>query len=275
MKIEDGKAVLPNSPAIMGDTLAPLREGHPVLLSMTGGSMEPTIHEVSDILVLQPKSRQLHRGDVVLYKRGDQHVLHRVLRVRPDYLVVRGDACVARERVDATAVVALLAEIRRKDGTVIACQGRAWRSMSRKAMRRNAVRQGVRKWLNAKARRRLSPWYMVCLAMLMWLPLDGLGVQLDNFVFGIREDHLWHATVFVPCIWLVPPVRRRRLAWDFVLAFSVALLMEGVQYYLPYRSFDINDIIADLLGIVLGWLVGRGVRRRARRASAASVQEAE
>ena len=58
-----------------------------------GRSMEPLFKEKRDIIVIRQIDREPKRGDVVLYP--DTHgvilVLHRVLRVKGDKVIIRGD----------------------------------------------------------------------------------------------------------------------------------------------------------------------------------------
>lgn len=57
-----------------------------------GWSMFPLLREQRDIIELHKKEPgRCKKYDVVLYKRNDQYILHRVLRVLPDGYVVAGD----------------------------------------------------------------------------------------------------------------------------------------------------------------------------------------
>ena len=56
-----------------------------------GISMLPMLHENRDLVVIERTSERLKPGDVALYRRGSQYVLHRVLEVRPNDYVIRGD----------------------------------------------------------------------------------------------------------------------------------------------------------------------------------------
>lgn len=109
--------------------------------------------------------------------------------------------------------------------------------------------------------------YFPLLLILMWAPVGGLGVPLDNFVLGIRLDHLLHASVYVPCpLFLMDFAflsrRSTRLGFAVWLASAlVAVTTESVQYLLPYRGFDINDLVANIFGITLGWLIVRFMKK--------------
>ncbi len=57
-----------------------------------GGSMLPLLRERRDIIEIRPKvSPRCKKYDVVLYRRGDMYILHRVLRVLPDGYIISGD----------------------------------------------------------------------------------------------------------------------------------------------------------------------------------------
>lgn len=44
------------------------------------------------------------------------------------------------------------------------------------------------------------------------------------------------------------------LGW-LVIGVLFALVLEAVQYVLPYRAFNINDLLANGLGVVLGFVL--------------------
>lgn len=72
------------------------REG--VYVSTTSGvSMYPMLRDRRDTIVVTPCTERLKKYDVALYKRGESYVLHRVIEVRPDSYVIRGDNCIAKE----------------------------------------------------------------------------------------------------------------------------------------------------------------------------------
>jgi glycopeptide antibiotics resistance protein len=118
--------------------------------------------------------------------------------------------------------------------------------------KKNILRHLAVRWLGHKGRKQLRPWYFLFLALLMWAPLG--GVPLDNFVLGLRIDHLLHASVFIPCSLFIYDLYKRKWAvWPTAVAIGV--LTESVQALLPYRGFDINDMVANFLGVSLGWMI--------------------
>lgn len=221
-----------------------LASGERVRIPLVGSSMQPTLLE-GDVLTLEPLAHLPQEGDVVLFRYGGRHVMHRVVAARGDHYTMRGDNSQFCEEVTSNDLVAKLTAVEKH-----------------RRLRHVAVR-----WIGNKGRGQLRPWYFLCLAFLMWAPLNGLGVPLDNYLLGLRLDHLLHASVFIPCslfLWDVyRPNVRKWAVW--ATAVGVGLLTEGVQWLLPYRGFDINDLVANILGVTLGWLLIlflRGVRRR-------------
>ena len=62
-----------------------------------GVSMIPMLRDRRDTVVIRAVQGRLERFDVALYRRGDNYVLHRVIKVLPDSYVFRGDNCMRRE----------------------------------------------------------------------------------------------------------------------------------------------------------------------------------
>ena len=104
-----------------------------------------------------------------------------------------------------------------------------------------------------KNRRTLSLIYFAVLLLLMWLPLNGV-VALDNFVFGLRADHLLHATVYLPCFFFLQKMSAWPKSWSYIGSLCIGVITESVQYMLPYRGFDVNDLLANVIGVTVGAL---------------------
>lgn len=57
-----------------------------------GGSMLPLLRQRRDIIEIRKKEPgRCQRYDVVLYKRGDKYILHRILKVLPEGYIIAGD----------------------------------------------------------------------------------------------------------------------------------------------------------------------------------------
>lgn len=63
-----------------------------------GVSMLPLIKQGRDLFIVKKKSaNRCKKYDVVLFKRADKYVLHRIIKVNPDDYVIRGDNCINKE----------------------------------------------------------------------------------------------------------------------------------------------------------------------------------
>ena len=74
--------------------------------------------------------------------------------------------------------------------------------------------------------------------------------------FVTVSDLLNHTAAFAVLFLLLsqayPPLSTRSV---FVILFSNAVWIEAVQYFLPTRSTDWRDIIADSVGMLVGYLL--------------------
>ena len=71
-----------------------------VFVTTTSGmSMYPMLRHRRDTVVIRPVCGRLKKYDVPLYRRGDEYVLHRIIRVNGDGTYdIRGDNCFLVER---------------------------------------------------------------------------------------------------------------------------------------------------------------------------------
>ena len=80
-------------------------------------------------------------------------------------------------------------------------------------------------------------------------------MPLNNYILGLRADHLLHASVFLPmALFFIDLAPRRRWWLLWLLSCLIGIVTESVQWLLPYRGFDINDMVANFIGVSLGWL---------------------
>ena len=80
-----------------------LEKGY-LIYTCSGFSMLPLLRERRDIIEIRPKPEdRCRKYDVVLYKRGNQYILHRVLKVFPEGYLIAGDhnTFVERDVTDA------------------------------------------------------------------------------------------------------------------------------------------------------------------------------
>lgn len=220
-----------------------LAAGGRVKINLIGTSMRPTLI-AGDELTLE-SAGEVAVGDVVLFRYMGRHILHRIVAIEGDHYIMRGDNCISNEIVGREDIVAKLVAVRQH----------------------NKLKHWIVRWLGHKGRKQLRWWYFAGLAFLMWAPLNGVGIPLDNYVLGLRMDHLLHASVFIPCALFVRDFygvnREKWVVW--LTAVAVGIVTETIQWLLPYRGFDINDMIANFLGVTLGWLIIMFVKQQYKR----------
>lgn len=87
-----------------------------VWVSTTSGySMYPMLKDRRDTIVIRPYTGRLKKYDVPLYKRNENYVLHRIIKVLPDSYIIRGDNCVTKEYgITDENILGVLSECYRK-----------------------------------------------------------------------------------------------------------------------------------------------------------------
>jgi glycopeptide antibiotics resistance protein len=96
--------------------------------------------------------------------------------------------------------------------------------------------------------------YLIAILLLITLPINTPGSKfyLNNItVVKIRGDYFFHALTFIPWAFFMVAMKQRPWTW-LVLGLLFSTGTELLQYLLPYRRFNINDLISNSLGIFLG-----------------------
>ena len=103
-----------------------------LVYKIRGVSMLPLLHQNRDLVVIEVPNGRLKKFDVALYKRGTDHVLHRVIRVQKDYYEIRGDNTYRMEIVPDSAILGILTSFVRKgkrtsvSNSLYKCYVRIW-----------------------------------------------------------------------------------------------------------------------------------------------------
>ena len=85
----------------------------------SGTSMSPMLRDRRDTIIIRPVSERLKKYDVPLYKRGNEYVLHRIVKVTPTGYVICGDNCLKREyQVTDREIIGVLRGFYRGDRVV-------------------------------------------------------------------------------------------------------------------------------------------------------------
>ena len=104
-------------------------------------------------------------------------------------------------------------------------------------------------------------FYVIAILILSLAPTNSNSkVNLSSTsILSIHSDYLLHALLFFPWMVLTHLRWKEKGLWFYMKALGVGLLLavlsEGVQYVLPYRSFNVVDLAANSLGIVVGALI--------------------
>lgn len=86
-----------------------LNENGEVVACTSGISMYPMLRHRKDMVVIETVKRQLKKYDVPLYRlNSGKLVLHRILEVRPDVYVIRGDNLLHKEYVKPEQIIGVL-----------------------------------------------------------------------------------------------------------------------------------------------------------------------
>lgn len=261
------RLILPNDASgfIYEEMMERLNRGIDVTIAFGGNSMQPLIDGRCDRIELAPFDGNLHQGDIYLFVYQNHCVIHRLMMIDGNRLVFRGDNCRSCETVERSAVRARLVAIIHSDGSRESCDTRRWRRRSHCVVLRRSSLNALL-GIFGRRQRQWERWiYFALLLVLMWAPISGLGIQLNNFVFGIRLDHLLHASVYIPFVFFAMDFgggRFPRYVPHWLAGLLFAAVTETGQLALFYRGFDPNDLVSNFLGITLGWLAVLILKRK-------------
>lgn len=77
--------------------------------------MKPLLKENRDAVMLMRSDREIKKYDVVLYKDSlGRYILHRVIAIKGDVLVIRGDNTYKKELVPKSEILAVMVSYNRK-----------------------------------------------------------------------------------------------------------------------------------------------------------------
>lgn len=103
-------------------------------------------------------------------------------------------------------------------------------------------------------------WFLIALVVYLslapgWLPLDALTDDEigHRLTYGISHV-LAYATLMLWFLQLYPVSRRPMIA---VCLLGLGITLEGLQAFTPDRDPDYLDVLANAVGVALGWLSGR------------------
>lgn len=107
--------------------------------------------------------------------------------------------------------------------------------------------------------------YVITLILLNAIPI-GADAALNNiYILTIRTDYMVHVLAFLPWMFLVwlhltsqnisGKTSYKYMVFWFTLGAILAIFSEIFQLWLPHRTYNIIDVLANLTGLMLGCLV--------------------
>lgn len=96
--------------------------------------------------------------------------------------------------------------------------------------------------------------YVVLIFILSVMYIGESAVLNNTFIISFRADHILHALVFVPWAFFCVKLNKKLLPW-FVWGLLYAICAEGIQYLIPYRSFNISDMLSNMIGVSAGFCI--------------------
>jgi VanZ family protein len=102
--------------------------------------------------------------------------------------------------------------------------------------------------------------YLTLLFILAVIPINGTSDILDNnYTFNIRWDYLVHALVYLP---MFPLIKFRNFKTSklqnlkfLILSLLIAISLECVQLLTPWRTFNVNDMLGNGIGVLVGIII--------------------
>lgn len=103
-----------------------------------------------------------------------------------------------------------------------------------------------------------------------WIRLSGLGESFFNpninllpFQDGFRQDSVLNIVLFTPLGFFCPLIskRYRRVKNTVFTGFGLSLTIELAQLFTMYRATDIDDLITNTAGTLLGYVCFRLIHR--------------
>jgi glycopeptide antibiotics resistance protein len=96
--------------------------------------------------------------------------------------------------------------------------------------------------------------YLLAIIALIALPLNSAN-ELNNItILQLRGDYFFHILMFLPWAFFRQALAIKTLPW-LMLGLLFAAGTEDLQYFLPWRAFNVNDLIANMAGVLLGFLI--------------------
>lgn len=96
-----------------------------------------------------------------------------------------------------------------------------------------------------------------------FVPFSTISFYISSFTSGMMNNDIilrnliGNLLPFFPMGILLPVMfdRMKRFPWFFLTQFCVIVAFEAIQLFTTTGSFDVDDILLNLIGAVIGWFV--------------------
>jgi glycopeptide antibiotics resistance protein len=90
--------------------------------------------------------------------------------------------------------------------------------------------------------------YLLVILLLVTLPLNTANELNDITILQLRGDYFFHILLFLPWFFFSGIYNIKKIYWVLIgLLFAAG--SEGLQYLLPWRAYNVNDLLANMLGV--------------------------
>lgn len=104
--------------------------------------------------------------------------------------------------------------------------------------------------------------YILIVFLLILLPINGKESKINHtYILKVRLDYIFHVLLFLPWMFFYLFIKQfnfgnyfNRFNW-FILGLVFCIFAEFLQYYIPYRSFNLKDMAANCLGVVVSLIM--------------------
>lgn len=105
--------------------------------------------------------------------------------------------------------------------------------------------------------------YLLLFVIMTVVPINNTSISLEKInIAGIRLDHLIHIFIFFPFFLVVRLIKginylfslKLIILW-LVIGLSIAISTELIQLFIPTKSFTVNDLVANVIGIIAGSII--------------------
>lgn len=90
-----------------------------------------------------------------------------------------------------------------------------------------------------------------CLALLVIILCV---IPAPKLVEVSNVDKVEHALAFAALAFVFLRAYRHQVIWVITGCVAFGVGIELVQYFIPWRSAELADLVADIVGVLLGWM---------------------